>query len=58
MQSAHFFEIRNPCEKVMERSGLRFENLCLERVLNQAQLKKKFFFADIPLQSMAETKHF
>ena len=27
-----FLEIRNPCGKVMERSGLRFEHYCLEVV--------------------------
>ena len=27
-----FLEIRNPLEKVMERSGLTFEHFCLEMV--------------------------
>ena len=38
----------------MERSGLRFENFCLEMVKNR-RAKKKFFFDDFTLQNMAET---
>ena len=49
-----FLEIRNPWGKVMERSGLTFENVCLEVVKNR-RAKKKFFFADFALQNMVET---
>ena len=46
-----FLEIRNPLEKVMERSGLTFEHFCLEMVAE----KKVSFFADFALQNMVET---
>ena len=36
-----FLEIRNPRGKVMERSGLRFDNFCL--VLSKIAAHKKFF---------------
>ena len=49
-----FLEIQNPWEKVMERSGLRFEHFCLEKVLNR-RAKKVCFFADFALQDMVET---
>jgi hypothetical protein len=49
-----FLEIWNPWGKVMERSGLTFENVCLEVVKNR-RAKKKFFFADFALQNMVET---
>ena len=48
-----FLEIRNLWVKVMERSGLRLEHLCLEVELNRQ--KKKFFLADFALQNKVET---
>ena len=47
-----FLEIRNPWEKVMERSGLIFEHFCLKIVKNCRTI---FFFADFALQNMVET---
>ena len=38
----------------MERSGLRFENFCLEVVLNR-QTKKNSFSDDFALQTKVET---
>ena len=46
-------EIRNPWGKVMERSGLIFEQFCLEVVENRRIFF--FFFADFALQNMLET---
>ena len=37
-----FLEIRNPWEKVMERSGLRYEHFCL-KIVKKRRAKKKFF---------------
>ena len=37
-----FLQIRNPCEKIMERSGLRYEHFCLKIVKN-CVTKKSFF---------------
>ena len=50
-----FLDIRNPCGKVMERSGLRCEFFCLKVVLNRRAQKKLFFFADFALQNTVET---
>ena len=36
-------EIRNPLEKVMERSGLRFELFCSKNVLKSLRQKKVFY---------------
>ena len=49
-----FLEIQNPWGKVIERSGLIFEHLCLKIVKNRCR-KKKFFFVDFALQNMVET---
>ena len=38
-----FLETRNPCGKVMERSGLRFPNIMFGSGLKSPR-KKKFFF--------------
>jgi hypothetical protein len=38
-----FLEIQNPWGKVMARSGLRYEHVCLKIVENR-RAKKKFFF--------------
>ena len=40
-----FLETRNPCGKVMERSGLRFPNIMFGSGLKSPH-KKSFFFAD------------
>ena len=49
-----FLEIRNPCGKVMKRSGLTFKHFVGNWSKIAAQ-KKFFFFADFALQNMVET---
>ena len=49
-----FLEIRNPWGKIMERSGLTFEQFAW-KLSKIAVEKKKFFFADFALQNMVET---
>ena len=50
-----FLELRNHWGKVMERSGLRFNDFCLELDYN-CQKKNKKKLADFALQNMVETR--
>ena len=50
-----FLEIQNPWGKVVERSGLRFENFCLKKVKNRRKKKEEKNCADFALQNMVET---
>ena len=46
-----FLEIRNPWEKVMERSGLRCEHFCLKTVEIRRGKKKFFFLLILPYKT-------
>ena len=52
---SNIFRDRNPRGKVIERSGLRLEDFCLEVVLNRKKKTKNSFLADFALQNKVET---
>ena len=50
-----FLEILNPSEKVMERSGLRFEHFFVWKWSKIAKQKKIVLLADFVCQNLVET---